>query len=626
MMRLLFDIEADGFLPECTRMWVMVAKDLDTGEEMIFEDADTSWMSLFDHATELAGHNIIGYDLMVLKKLYDYEVKKDVRITDTLILSKILDYKRFGNNGHGLAVVGEHYGVKKLEHEDWSRYSPEMRERCRVDVKINVLFYNDLMKEQSRLMRKAPQIATYIEAEHYATKWAADANWHGWPFNMEVARDLALHLESQIKKAENVLQDRLGIVAVPVDKKNGIVPEKMPKWIKSGFYDAFTARWFNVHPCSGYPGEERLVEGPFCRVIFRDLVLSSVKDVKVFLFRQGWQPTEWNWKRDPVTGQNKRTSPKITEDSLEFLGGDGKLYSEYLVDSSRLGVLKGWLTNAVLHEDGTYRVHGDCDVVGTPSMRARHQIIANIPKKDSKWGAEFRSLFTTLPGWTLVGSDSKGNQARGLAHYLQNEEFTHTLLHEDIHEYNAAKLTKALAELGIQKVVEREPSKRILYALLFGASGGKLWLYIFGVMDEENGGKLKTKFLKSIPNFYDLLDKLKKIYSATSKEGEGYIPSLAGNKLYVDSYHKLLVYLLQGAEKVTCSTALMYTAKALVARNIPYIPCIYYHDEIQYMVPDAFAQEAAKISSNAFKEGPKEYGVTIMDGDSKVGNNWLETH
>ena len=102
--------------------------------------------------------------------------------------------------------------------------------------------------------------------------------------------------------------------------------------------------------------------------------------------------------------------------------------------------------------------------------------------------------------------------------------------------------------------------------------------------------------------------------------------SSGGNRIYVDSFHKLLVYLLQSTEKITCSAAIYLTKKRLKEANIPYQPLIYMHDEIQFMVPEEYAEKAAEIGRVAFKDGPEIYGITIMDGDSKIGNNWYETH
>jgi DNA polymerase-1 len=624
MSRWVFDIETDGYLHQCTRMWILVAYNLDTHEHKIFLEGDLSWIELFNNATLLVGHNILGFDLAVLIKLFKYRLPKTCSVQDTLILSQTLDFKRFGDQGHSIDAWGMHLGFPKIDHSDdpffFSRYSEEMRTYCIRDVDINVMIYKELSKEFSRLIAKAPQFRTYLKAEHYAAKWAMEASLHGWPFDVEKAKELMTVLEREMNIAYESLSSKLGMKSVAVDKKLGIVDIKKPKWTKQGFYDAHTARWFDIDPCSGFEGEERPVVGEYCRVEFKALSLDSPSDVKIFLFRNGWQPTDWNYKvRD---GHKVKTSPKITDDSLEFLGGDGKLYTDFTTTKSRHAILKTWLEN--IDADGN--LHGECTVIGTPSMRSRHSIIVNVPSGDSAWGKEMRSLFKAKPGWKLIGCDSASNQARGLAYYLGNEEYIHTLLHGDVHQYNADVLTNVLFEMEMVHEVKRSQAKRILYAFLFGASGGKLWSYIFGYVDDEFGKRLKNGFLKAVPGFKELVDKLAKIYSSTKKFGDGYIPGIAGNRLYVNSYHKLLVYLLQAFEKATCSTALMLTVDKLEEHNIPYIPCIYYHDEIDFMVPEEYAEKAREIGKQAFADGPKLFGVEIMDGDGKIGDNWYEVH
>lgn len=630
MARYVFDIECDELLQKCTRMWVMCAYDLDTKESFHWLEGDLSWIQKFKEAKALIGHNIVNYDLAVLKKLFNFEVNKSTLIYDTLLLSQILDYKRFDNDGHSLETWGRYNDYHKIEFNAFHEYSEEMLTYCQQDVKLSTLVYRNLVNELSELVRKSEEkspgsgirLKTYIKAEHAAAKWCAEAALHGWPFDLEAANSLMTTLEAEMQKAYDALYSRLGMKCVAVDKKKGEVEVKKPKWTKQGFYDAHISNWFNIDPCSGYEGEERPIIGEFCRVEFSHLSLDSVADVKMFLYKNGWTPTEWNTKVNPLTGKKEKTSPKITEDSLEFLGGDGKLYTEFLTAKSRYGILKTWIENT----DQNGNLHGDCMLIGTPSMRARHSIIVNVPSADSPWGKEMRSLFIAKPGWKLVGCDSSGNQARGLAHYLNDPKFIDTLLNGDIHQYNADVLTKVLLDMGIDYKVPRANAKRILYAFLFGASGPKLWSYIFGNLDDENGKKLKKGFLKAVPGFKDLIEKLENIYGKTSKFGNGYIPSLAGNRIYVDSFHKLLVYLLQSAEKITCSSALMLTVQKLEEENIPYVPLIYYHDEIDFMVPEEFAERAKEIGQSSFKEGPKLFGVNIMDGGGKIGNTWYDVH
>ena len=667
MTKYVIDCETDGLLMEATRMHLLCAHELDSGIDYIFLGNDLRWMELFDKAELLIGHNIVGFDLFIWEKLFDYHLPKTCRVRDSLTMSQVLNYKRFGNKGHSIEAWGEYFNKPKKAHEDWTQFSPEMLERCQGDVAICKMAHDKLSEEFNELYKKNPQISGYLKAEQAVTRWVTRANLSGWPFAYEKAMDLYDILETEVQRAHSQISGILGIKCVAVDKKKGIAEVKKPRWVKTGFYDQHTANWFGVDICSGLEGEERLVEGPYCRVTFEPLSLDSVYDVKLFLYRHGWEPTEWNYKTDPITHRRVQTTPKIVEEDLKYLGEQGKLYAEYMIVRSRHAILKSWIEDACIVTPGEdikvgdknirvlgsrikvleyedldlgklneydIRLHGSCFTIGTPSMRARHQIIANVPvgeqNKDgtpvSIYGKEMRALFKCLPGYKIIGADSAGNQARGLAYYLNSEEYTYILLNEDTHNHNANVATAALKTMGIDYTVTRAQAKKILYAFLFGASGAKLWLIIFGNRDQTQGNKFKTEFIKAVPGFKALIDKLENTYGKTRTYGEGYIYSLAGNRIYCDSFHKLLVYLLQACEKVTCSTSLMLTAERLEKAKIEYIPLLMYHDELDFMVKEEDVEEAVKISLGAFVDGPKMYGIEIMSGTAKVGDSWLDVH
>lgn len=624
--RLLFDIETNGLLREVSRMWILIAKDLNTGERFKFYEGDLGWMKLLDDALLVVGHNIIDYDLSVLTKLFGYKLPKGVRIHDTLLMSQALDYRRFGMGGHSLDAWGEALGFHKILFNAFDKFSPEMEVYCDRDIDLNEKVYDQLVWECEYYTSDNPLIPLFLRNEHRAAMWQATAQLHGWPADRSLMVSLFQELSEKLREAEAVLLPKLGHKFVYLDRVKGEIYIKIAQITKSGMYHASMAKYFGIDPADATEYGEQTLQGAFTRVEMRPLKLSYPEDVKLFLHRQGWRPSEWNTKRDAETGEMRRTSPKIVEDDLELLGGDGKLYTEYTKASARFAILKTWLEN--LSEDD--RIHGDSMIIGTPSMRLRHSVIANIPSSEAAYGKEFRRIFKSLPGWTLVGCDSAGNQARGLAHYLGDATFIDTLLNGDIHSYNAAILTDIVRRMpGIAEdyVVPRSAAKRILYAFLFGASGAKLWGYIFGVADAELGKRLKDEFVNAVPGFQALNQRLIKMFKNTKrKTGWGYIESIAGNKIYVDSQHKLLVYLLQSCEKATCSAALAWTMDKLDEENIPYVPLIYYHDEIDFMVPDEHAKRAAEIGKAAFRDAPKQYGINIMDGDAKIGANWLEIH
>jgi DNA polymerase I len=637
---LVFDIEADDLLIPCTRMHVLCTEGLSSGEKKYWKEGDFGWKDELSNAKGIAGHNIMGYDLPALKKLYDWEPPEEVSLIDTMLLSQILNFRRFGQGGHSLDAWGAQLGVPKLDFSDYSEFTEEMLVYCQRDVELNVLVLRKLLGELKLYNGKAPLLNTYIRAEHYIAEWAATAELHGWPFNFDRAVELFEEMSGKLEIAEDKIESKLGMKAVIKDKESGLQEGivKEPKWTKAGCYNHHTANWFDIDPWSGYVGEERPIAGAYCRVEFKPLKLSSTDDVKSFLFKHGWKPTEWNFKKDDngfvkdENGKRVKSSPKITDDSLEILGGDGALYKEYKSISSRYSILKNWLDATEVTSEGTV-LHGSCFTIGTPSMRARHKIIANIPSVDSVYGSEIRELFIAKEGWVIVGADSSGNQARGLAHYLGDEEFTDVIVNKDIHIYNARKIIEVLDDMRIRHTFTpeslRPKAKRVLYAFLFGASGGKLWSYLFDAQDDGKGGAFKKGFANAVPGFANLIKKLDTQWDRTKdfrNKQQGYIPSLVGNRIYADSKHKLLVYLLQGAEKITCAASGMLLMQELKKRKIPYQPLVMYHDEFQFMTPREFAEEALEIGKWAFKEGPKRVGIDIMDGDGSIGANWKETH
>ena len=125
-MRLVYDIETDGLLNECTKIWCLVAHNTETGTTYCYSDHDDSLppisdgVNLLRNATNLIGHNIIGFDHAVIKKLYDVDLFK-VKSYDTLIMSQVLRYKR--PHKHGLAGWGEYLNNSKIDYHDWSNYS-----------------------------------------------------------------------------------------------------------------------------------------------------------------------------------------------------------------------------------------------------------------------------------------------------------------------------------------------------------------------------------------------------------------------------------------------------------------------------------------------------------------------
>ena len=627
-MRLMFDIETNGFLDVVHTTWIICTYDLDTKEEREFLpfQGDDSWKDYFEQADALIGHNIITYDLNVLKKLCGWSPKPTTKVIDTLILSQLLKFRRFGFRGHSLAAWGEALGFPKVEHEDWSQFSEEMRNRCRVDVRLNTRIYFALLKEYKEAVKKEPLIQNSVRNEHAAATYMAEAELKGWLFDKPAAEELLSRIMVEVDKAKEIIEPQMGYKVIIKDKEEGEVVVKEPKWTTKGHYHMHIAKWFGVAPESGL-WDDCLIEGPYCRVDFVPRQLSSDTDAKVWLDSINWEPDDWNFKYDPITRRSVASSPRVSESSLLLLGEIGQIYSDYLTNNSRANILSGWINSC----DENSRLHGGAMCFGTPTGRMTHKVIANVPSVGNPWGAEIRALFKSDPGTAIIGCDSSGNQARGLCHYLDNAEFTDLLINGDIHQDNANKLTviaRSIGEIGSDAVIARKTAKPFFYALLFGAGGPKLALTVFGKRSDK-GNKLKEEFMKAIPGFAELNQKLENVFGSTKRDtGFGYIYGLDGARIYSDSFHKVLNYLLQRFESVTVKSAVAYMMKKLNEERIWWQPLIINHDEVQFLVkdePDAI-QRAKEIAKEAFSKAAEEFGVFITDGEAKHGYNWADTH
>ena len=454
-MRLVFDIETNGLLDSLDKVWMICAHDLDTGKDYQFCDDEKDLpnvkegLKLLASADTLIGHFILGFDLFALKKVYGWFPEKNITLMDTLLMSQILNYKRFNNGKHNLDTWGESLGQKKPEHEDWLNYSPEMLHRCKEDVAINVKVYNHLMQELKNLpVSKKDSVKKSLRDEHDTLLFCSMARETGWRFDTDSANKLLQQMEASMKVIEDKINPRLEYKVKKVDAE-----PKEPVYIKNGNYAAHTASWFDIDPANGKEDLPYIL-GPYSRIEFIMPDIGNIESVKELLTSLGWVPDDWNWKK--VGREFIKVSPKLTSSSLEPLGEIGADIDSYYTIRSRHSILTGWL-NAV---DKNGYLHGDCFTIGTPTYRARHSIIANVPSPGSLYGEDIRRLFISREGHTIIGADSSGNQFRALCHYLKNDDYTNEVINGDVHQKNADLLSSILGE-----TVSRKTAKPFIYAL-----------------------------------------------------------------------------------------------------------------------------------------------------------------
>ena len=160
---IIFDLEANGLYNDATQIHCIAYYDEGIDQVLSFNDeCPGKGMSspivraiqYIEQADVIIGHNIIGYDLPVISKLYPF-FKPRGTIIDTLLLSRLyyprrlqLDQERnwkhmplqlYGR--HSLESYGYRLGEYKGEYgktTDWKEWSQEMEDYCKQDVAVTM--------------------------------------------------------------------------------------------------------------------------------------------------------------------------------------------------------------------------------------------------------------------------------------------------------------------------------------------------------------------------------------------------------------------------------------------------------------------------------------------------------
>ena len=166
-MNLIFDLETDALLEDVTKIHCLGIYDLDSKESYTFNDQGTGepivrGVQMLNDADTIIGHNIIGFDLPVIRKMYSW-FKDPTVIIDTLILSRLfhadmlaLDKKHQWKN-MPLQLYGRHslesYGYRLGEYKgcfakttDWKEWSDEMEQYMTQDVVVTTKLWHHFHK------------------------------------------------------------------------------------------------------------------------------------------------------------------------------------------------------------------------------------------------------------------------------------------------------------------------------------------------------------------------------------------------------------------------------------------------------------------------------------------------
>ena len=597
---LVFDIETNGLYDAATKTFCIVAYDI--GRKQTFAYGPDSIAAALDHlakADVLIGHNIIFYDLPVLKKLFEFQFNGQV--IDTLVCTRLIWPKeklfeldsdvyedKVPSNlkgGASLKAWGYRLSNHKIEFKDFSEYSDDMLDYCKQDVNVTVKLF-ELIKNQNYSQAS-------LQLEHEFAHAINRQIRSGIPFDIDQCIDLV----DVLRGKQKALEEELKKLFPPIEHKEWFVPKVNSKargYIKGVPFQKVRVEAFN-------PGSRQQI----------------VERLKA---KYNWTPKKKTQKGNPI----------LNDEVLEQLPfPEAKLLAEYMLIQKRLGQIadgsNAWL-KLVNNSDG--RMHGDVITNGCITGRCAHRNpnAAQVPAGYSPYGKECRSLFHAPEGWDLIGIDAKALELRCLAGYLaiwDDGEYGKLVTdpNGDIHTYNQKQFG----------VATRDISKRLLYGMLYGCGYLKAGTIIDPNCKDQN--KLKDLGSAAINGFMQGVPALKKLKDQIEEtiEDRSYLIGLDRRILYCRSAFKGLNVLLQSAGAI-----LMKQVVINVHKNIKEIGLVYgkdweqmlmVHDEIQIACAPEHTEVIREEALKAFPQAQEFFGFRcLIEGDSRVGSNWFETH
>lgn len=554
-MKCILDIETNGFLDDATNVHCIVAYDIDGKKPYVFkgDECRVRFPNFARNVSQFIMHNGLSFDAPMLNKLCGTEIK-DNSILDTLILSQLFNPMRDG--GHSLESWGERFNFPKGSVESFDYYTEDMLEYCKQDVNITYKLYNYLKKEGSKFSKRS------IDLEHRIRKIINDQENFGFYLDIPYATTFMASLQDRSQNIYNQLQ------------------EVFPPIVTTG----------RVHKRSGKPLKD----------IIEPFNPASRKQIGERLMELGWEPTKKTDKGNVI----------VDEDVLSTIDMDeAKLISEYLLLQKRHTQIASWVE--AVKADG--RVHGRVLTLRTVTGRMAHTSpnMAQVPAVYSPFGKECRSCWTVQNPEThsLVGTDASGLELRGLAHFMDDQNFVNEILNGDVHTANQKMA-------GLQN---RDQAKTFIYALMYGAGAAKIGLIVGG--DSKTGENLINKFMSNMPKFNLLKKKL------TEASESGMIRGLDGRLLHIRSPHASLNTLIQGSGAVICKQWLVQMIDKIQESGVDAKLVASVHDEYQFEVANDDTEKFGEITNTAIKEVQDIYDLKCpLDSEFKIGKNWAETH
>jgi DNA polymerase I-like protein with 3'-5' exonuclease and polymerase domains len=557
--KVVFDIETTI---NADKIWCIVCKH-DKTYYQFTEGKNLHRFEEFAKQTEeFIGHNIIGFDIPVVNKSFGKNLFEHCKITDTLVLSRLLNPVIDG--GHSLRNWGEKLGHNKIEFEQFEFLSDDMLKYCRNDVELTERLYKFLIvkvKDFGESIKLEHDVAKIIQAQHEKG------------FKLDIVN--AYGLQAKFQEDMNDLTNEVRKSFPPLRIEEEFIPKANNK-------------------ARGY------VKGvPFTKVKFKEFNLGSRQQIAERLVMLGWKPKKKTEKGHIIVDEKVLSEIKNIPEA--------KLINKFLMLQKRIAQVSSWIE--AVREDG--RVHGKVITNGTITGRMSHQSpnMAQVPAVYSPYGKECRGLWIVEKGYKLVGVDASGLELRMLAHYMNDKDYTNEVINGDIHTSNQIAA-------GLES---RDEAKTFIYAFIYGAGNKKIGTIIGG--SERDGERVKEKFLRATPSLRRLREKVERVAQRRWVRGLDQRkiiirhPHAALNTLLQGAGACVMKKALTLLQEYVINKRIKAFPVVNVHDEFQY--------EVQADRADEFGRLAVQSIIDA---GQQLNVRCELNGEYKIGNNWSETH
>ena len=428
-------------------------------------------------------------------------------------------------------------------------------------------------------MRPFSKIPEWVLLEHQVAQILTKQELHGWYFDERAAWELASSLRKELEQTCKLLHNRHPFVAGP------LFTPKRDNRTQGYVKGAQSTRLRELNPTS------------------RDHISWILQTF------HGWKPTQLSPTGKPIIDEivlKEMAASGGPSIALEFL--------KCLDITKSLGMISEG-TNAWLKLcTSASRIHHHCSVA-TNTHRCAHRK-PNLGQ--TKSDPEFRKLFTATPGQVMVGADLAGIELRMLSHYLSRYDgsrYADILLNGDIHQVNADAIG-----------VTRRQVKTISYAFIYGAGNAKIGLSYDSTLSDsqakKKGKEIREAFVAAIDGLAELLEAVKK----KTKE-KGFLLSIDGRPIKVDSPHKALNYLLQSSAAVVAKRWMVINQNTIKETGLCASQLAFIHDELQFECAPEHADDLSTSLVFSAAAAGEYYNLRIpIEAEAKKGRDWSEVH